>query len=132
MTLTIHIYPSKPSQGSTVNAIWLNASLGLQCLRLLMFSIEVAIDAMFLIDACAASVSFAPPIFIRVLFAGSDRFRSGPRNPGQMSMPIGTLASASVMTMAPVLCLTPLPRTRLWRTNASYNCLMICFGLEVV
>lgn len=47
--------------------------------------------------------AFTTPIFIRVFFVGN-RFRPGPWNLGRYSIPIGTVASAFVILMVPILC----------------------------
>jgi hypothetical protein len=47
--------------------------------------------------------AFTTPIFIRVFFVGN-RFRPGPWNLGRFSIPIGTVASAFVILMVPILC----------------------------
>jgi amino acid transporter len=85
-----------------VNAVWLNCAVGIACL-LLIFGGELAIGALFSIGAIAAFVAFTIPIFIRVFLVGN-RFRPGPWNLGRFSIPIGTIASAFVILMVPILC----------------------------
>lgn len=71
---------------------------------MLIFGGSVTIGAIFSIGACAAFVAFTTPVFIRVFFVGN-RFRPGPWNLGRFSIPIGTIASAFVVLMVPILCL---------------------------
>ncbi|KAF1359556.1 amino acid transporter [Lizonia empirigonia] len=85
-----------------VNAVWLNCAVGIACL-LLIFGGELAIGALFSIGAIAAFVAFTTPIFIRVFLVGN-RFRPGPWNLGRFSIPVGTVASAFVLLMVPILC----------------------------
>lgn len=47
--------------------------------------------------------AFTIPIFIRVFFVGN-RFRPGPWNLGRYSIPTGSVASAFVILMVPILC----------------------------
>lgn len=55
-------------------------------------------------DATTNVISaFTTPIFIRVFFVGN-RFRPGPWNLGRLSIPTGTIASAFVILMVPILC----------------------------
>lgn len=86
-----------------VNAVWINAAIGI-LLLCLIFGGDLAIGAIFSIGACAAFVSFTVPIAIRVFFVG-DRFRRGPWNLGRFSIPVGTVGLLFVLLMVPVLCL---------------------------
>lgn len=86
-----------------VNAVWFNCFIGI-LLLLLIFGGELAVGALFSIGAIAAFVAFTTPIFIRVFFVGN-RFRAGPWNLGRFSIPTGTVASAFVILMVPILCL---------------------------
>jgi amino acid transporter len=85
-----------------VNAVWFNCSIGI-LLLLLIFGGELTIGALFSIGGLAAFVAFTTPIFIRVFFVGN-RFRAGPWNLGRFSIPVGTVASAFVILMVPILC----------------------------
>ncbi|KAF2681838.1 amino acid transporter [Lentithecium fluviatile CBS 122367] len=91
-----------PTTLTPVNAVWFNCVIGILCL-LLIFGGELAVGALFSIGAIAAFVAFTTPIFIRVFFVGN-RFRAGPWNLGRYSIPIGTVASAFVILMVPILC----------------------------
>jgi amino acid transporter len=85
-----------------VNAVWFNCVIGI-LLLFLIFGGSLAIGALFSIGAIAAFVAFTLPIFIRVFFVGN-RFRAGPWNLGRYSIPTGTVASAFVILMVPILC----------------------------
>lgn len=86
-----------------VNAVWFNTIIGI-AMDFLIFGGELAAGALFSIGAVAAFVAFTIPIFIRVFLVGN-RFRPGPWNLGQASIPIGTAACAFVVLMVPILML---------------------------
>ncbi|KAJ4372260.1 GABA/polyamine transporter [Neocucurbitaria cava] len=104
------------------NAVWFNCAIGILCL-LLIFGGELAIGALFSIGAIAAFVAFTIPIFIRVFFVGN-RFRPGPWNLGKFSIPIGTVASAFVLLMVPILCLPSVTGADLTVDAMNWTCVV--------
>ncbi|KAK3208266.1 hypothetical protein GRF29_77g117046 [Pseudopithomyces chartarum] len=70
-----------------------------------------------------AILTFTTPIFIRVFFVG-DRFRPGPWNLGRFSMPIGTIASAFVLLMVPILCFPSVRGEELTPELMNWTCLV--------
>ncbi|KAF2187826.1 hypothetical protein K469DRAFT_704785 [Zopfia rhizophila CBS 207.26] len=105
-----------------VNAVWFNCIIGI-LLLLLIFGGELAVGALFSIGAIAAFVAFTTPIFIRVFFVGN-RFRAGPWNLGKFSIPIGTIASAFVALMVPILCLPSVTGPELTPQDMNWTCLV--------
>ena len=85
-----------------VNAVWYNNVIG-NIMLLLIFGGELTIGALFSIGGIAAFVAFCTPIFIRTFFVG-DRFKPGPWNLGRASPILGTISSAFVALMIPILC----------------------------
>lgn len=105
-----------------VNAVWFNTSVG--CLMLLLiFGGPLAAGAMFSIGAIAAFVAFTTPIFIRVFFVGN-RFRPGPWNLGKLSIPVGTVASAFVILMVPILCFPAVVGSNLTAQTMNWTCVV--------
>lgn len=104
------------------NAVWFNCTVGILCL-LLIFGGELAIGALFSIGAIAAFVAFTIPIFIRVFLVGN-RFRPGPWNLGKFSVPIGTIASAFVILMVPILCLPSVTGADLTPADMNWTCVV--------
>ncbi|KAL6711838.1 GABA/polyamine transporter [Coniothyrium glycines] len=104
------------------NAVWFNCAIGILCL-LLIFGGELAVGALFSIGAIAAFVAFTIPIFIRVFLVGN-RFRPGPWNLGRYSIPIGTIASAFVIMMVPILCFPSVTGPDLTAADMNWTCVV--------
>ena len=129
-----------------VNAVWLNCAVGIACL-LLIFGGELAIGALFSIGAIGAFVcvtlsfsftsskksnkfsAFTTPIFIRVFFVGN-RFRPGPWNLGRFSIPTGTIASAFVILMVPILCFPSVTGANLHEDEMNWT--VVVYGVPMV
>ncbi|KAF3001251.1 hypothetical protein E8E13_003337 [Curvularia kusanoi] len=111
-----------------VNAVWLNTGVG--CIMLLLiFGGELAIGALFSIGAIAAFVAFTIPIFIRVFFVGH-RFRPGPWNLGRYSIPTGSVASAFVILMVPILCFPSVTGADLHADVMNWTC--VVYGVPML
>ncbi|KAI9657763.1 MAG: hypothetical protein M1821_002939 [Bathelium mastoideum] len=105
-----------------VNAVWYNNVIG-NLMLLLIFGGELTIGALFSIGGIAAFVAFTTPIFIRTFFVGN-RFRPGPWNLGRASPVIGTVASAFVALMIPILCLPSSTGNNLTPALMNWTCLV--------
>ncbi|KAF2232278.1 amino acid permease [Viridothelium virens] len=105
-----------------VNAVWYNNVIGIIML-LLIFGGELTIGALFSIGGIAAFVAFTTPIFIKTAFVGRN-FKPGPWNLGRASPIIGSIASAFVALMIPILCLPSSTGSDLTPATMNWTCLV--------
>ncbi|PVH18775.1 hypothetical protein CXQ85_001064 [Candidozyma haemuli] len=91
-----------PKTQTPINAVWINMFLG-QLFLLLLFGGETAIGAIFSVGGISSIISFIMPTIFKLTYS-RNTFRPGPWNLGRMSLPIGLVAIAFVITMIPFLC----------------------------
>lgn len=111
-----------PITRTPVNAVWLNAAVGI-LLTLLLFGGAASIGAIFSVGAIAAFVAFTIPITIRTFFVGS-RFRPGPWHLGKFSYPIGVASTCFTTVMIPILCLPSVTGKDLDASLMNWTCLV--------